>query len=293
MDKYLTINSYLKKYNNKPSPLIPKLKINSYYNLTTYHNKIYPNRNFSRVDNKITNTEFSQKFNNYKLLNKKTSESPKKDLFKTIWTEGNSSLKHSNKKNSFVKTNKSKFVRTTNRTQKVSMKLLNDFFKPELTKNDESIFTPKRLTKTNKIYNCSTDIKKEVPPHNYLYFYFPNLFNVPNNRIMGPNNLNSSKFLMAPLPTLSFNEEVKNLKVSRINNKNNEIGKSIGSSIISDKKENKEQKNPVFIEKLYNIDVLKNVRFGFKNSIERSKYKNLIKAFYTAKNLKYVFPKSN
>ena len=281
-----------KKINNKPSPLIPKLKINPHYNLTIYQNKICPNRNFNRIGNIPTNIESSSKFNNYLLLNKKTSGSPGGYLFKTIWTEANSSLKHSNKKNIFLKTSKPKFAGTTNRSQKVSMKLLNDFFKPELTKSNKSILTSKRVKKSNNIYNSSTDLRKEVPPHNYLYFYFPNLFNVPNNRIVGPEHLNSSKFLTAPLPTLSFKEEVKNLKVSRLKNKNNEIGKNMGSSIISDTKEKKSQKNPFFIEKFYNIDVLKNVRFGFKNSIEKSKYKNLIKAFCTAKNLKYVFPKS-
>ena len=63
------------------------------------------------------------------------------------------------------------------------------------------------------------------------------------------------------------------------------------SSIISSKKD-KDQNNPVFIEKLYNSDVLKNLRFGFKNPVEKSKFKNLIKSFYTAKNLKYILPKS-
>jgi len=290
MDKYLTINSYLKKNNNKQSPSIPKLKINPSYNITIYHNKIYPNRNYDKMENKIINTELSSKFNNYMLLNRRTSDSPNKYLFKTIWTEANSSLKNNNnKKTLFLKTSKSKFARKTNRSEKVSMKLLNDFFKPEYTQTNKSIFTPTKFKKINKTYNCSTENKKEKHQNNYLYFYFPNLFNNPNNRIVDP-KLNSSKFLVAPLPALSFNEEVKNLKVCKVNTKTNENGKSMYSSIISSKKDN-DQNNPVFIEKLYNIDVLKNLRFGFKNPVEKSKFRNLIKSFYTAKNLKYILPK--
>ena len=288
MDKFLTINSYLRKGENNPNFSIPKMKINSFYNITTYNNKIYPNRSYHKMENKLINTELSSKFNNYMLLHKKPSQN--KYLFKTIWTEASSSLKNNNKKTLFLKTIKSKFARKTNRSEKVSMKLLNDFFKPESTQTDKSIFTPTRFKKINKIYNCSTENRKERHPNNYLYFYFPNLFNNPNNRIVDP-KLNSSKFLVAPLPTLSFNEEVKNLKVTKIKNKNNENGKSMYSSIISNNK-SKEQNNPVFIEKLYNIDVLKNLRFGFKNPVEKSKFRNLIKSFYTAKNLKYILPKT-
>ena len=81
------------------------------------------------------------------------------------------------------------------------------------------------------------------------------------------------------------------MKISPVINKDNEKETSLHSSIISKEKENKEKENPVFIEKSTNIDILRNLRFGFKNSIEKSKYSNLIKSFYTAKNLKLIFPK--
>ena len=291
MDRYLTINSYLKRNDKKQNNPLPKLSINQSYNITIYHNKIYPNRNYNKMENKFINTESSSKFYNYLMLNRKISDSQNKYLFKTIWTEGNPSLKHYNKKYFSLKTSKPKFTRKINNSQKVSMKILNVFFKPESTKSYKSIFTPKKIKKFNRNYNFSTENKKEVSPNNYLYYYFPNLFNVPNNRITGTKQLNSSKFFVAPIPTQSFNEEVQSLKISPVINKDNEKETSLHSSIISKEKENKEKENPVFIEKSTYIDILRNLRFGFKNSIEKSKYSNLIKSFYTAKNLKLIFPK--
>lgn len=292
MDKTLTINSYMKKNNIKLIPSIPKLKISPYYNITTYNNKIYPNRYYNKMESKITNTESFPKFNNYKLLNTYTSESSKKYIFKTIWTDGNSSLKNNDNKAIFLKTNKFKTKGNINKSQKVSMKILNDFFKPETLQSNKSIFTPKKIKRPNKTINFSCENKKEIPSNNYLYYYFPNLFNVPNNRVIGPQKLNSSKFFVSPLPSLEFKEEVNNLKVYPFINRNFENVKTMSSSIISNNKETKSTKHPLFIEKLYNIDVLKNLRFGFKNSVEKGKYNNLIKSFYTAKNLKFILPKS-
>ena len=147
MDKHLTINSYLKKNNKKQNHPLPKLSINQSYNITIYHNKIYSNRNYNRIENKFINTEASTKFHDYLVLNRKISDSQNKYLFKTIWTEGNPSLKHYNKKYFSLKTSKPKFTRKINNSQKVSMKILNVFFKPESTKSHKSIFTPKKIKK--------------------------------------------------------------------------------------------------------------------------------------------------
>ena len=65
MAKYLTINSYLKKEDQKYKSSLPKLTINSCYNISIYNNKIYPNHNYCRTENKLINTEASSKFNNY------------------------------------------------------------------------------------------------------------------------------------------------------------------------------------------------------------------------------------
>ncbi len=62
MDRYLTINSYLKRNDKKQNNPLPKLSINQSYNITIYHNKIYPNRNYNKMENKFINTESSIKF---------------------------------------------------------------------------------------------------------------------------------------------------------------------------------------------------------------------------------------
>ena len=226
MENYLTINSYLRKNNNNHRPSIPKLTINSCYNITTYNNKIYPNHNYSKTENKLINTEIPPKFNNYMLLNKNYLKSPNYNLFKTISYEKNSSFKRANKPNIYSRNNKSKLSRRTNKSQKVSLKLMNDFFKPEITQSYKSILTPSKIQKSKINFNFSGEAKKEMFPNNYLYYYYPNLFNVPNNRIMSPHKINPSKFLIAPLPTTSFNEEVKSLKVTQIKNQNERYNNS-------------------------------------------------------------------
>ena len=153
------------------------------------------------------------------------------------------------------------------------------------------------MLRTNKHFNFSSEGKKEMFPNNYLYYYFPNLFNVPNNRIMSQTRIDPSKYLIAPIPTKSFDEEVKSLKVSQLNNQNDNDyvkGNSLYSSIITNNKDNeKQQNNPVFIEKSYSFDILKNLRFGFKNSVEKGKFRNFINSFCTSRNLKFIIPKYN
>ena len=294
MDKYLTINSYLKKNEHINRRSIPKLTINSSYSITTYNNKIYPNHYYCKTENKPIYRKDSSKINNFMLLNRISLKSPNNN-FKTISCGKKSSLNNSNKERFFLKNSQSKILRKTNKSQKVSLKLINDFFKPEMTKSYKSILTPKKMLKTKKNFNFSGEAKKEMFPNNYLYYYFPNLFNVPNNRIMTQTKINPSKYLIAPVPTQCFNEEVKSLKVSHIKNQtdnNNYLnGSNFYSSIITNNKDNeKQQNNPVFLEKLYSIDVLKNLRFGFKNPVEKGKYKNFINAFNTSRNLKFILP---
>jgi len=297
MDEYLTINSYLNKEDHKHNPSLPKLTINSCYNISIYKNKIYPNHNYCKTENKLINTEASSKFNNYILLNKKSLKSPNKTLFKTILFNKNSSLNNSNKEKLFLRNSKSNLFRKTNKSQKIPMKLMNDFFKPEMTKSYKSILTPKKMLRTNKHFNFSSEGKKEMFPNNYLYYYFPNLFNVPNNRIMSQTRIDPSKYLIAPIPTKSFDEEVKSLKVSQLNNQNDNDyvkGNSLYSSIITNNKDNeKQQNNPVFIEKSYSFDILKNLRFGFKNSVDKGKFRNFINSFCTSRNLKFIILKYN
>jgi hypothetical protein len=292
MDKLIRIIPYRNKITNKKTLSIPKITINPDYNITTYKNTIYPNKNYTRIENKLLSTELSSKFNNYKLFHKNYLDNKSNHLYKTIWTDGNTHSNNSHKKAIYLRTTKTKLIKNTNKSHKVPTKLLNDFFKPQLTESYKSMFSPTKIKKFKKNYNYPSESKKEISPHNYLYYYFPNLFNVPNNRITGPQNLDSSKYLISPVPTISFNEEVQTLKVSRTNNNNNENDKNLYTSINNSGEKNNKN-NPLFIQKFYDIDLLKNVRFEFKNSIERAKYNNLVKSFYTARNLKYVLAKQN
>ena len=76
-------------------------------------------------------------------------------------------MKYFNKKYLPLKTSKTKFKRKINNSQKVSMKILNVFFKPESTKSYKSIFTPNKS-------NCShisllTGIEfSPIPPVNTI-----------------------------------------------------------------------------------------------------------------------------
>ena len=285
MEKYPTINSYKRKLNNRNQLLIPKITINPRYNITTYNNKIYSKRNNNNeIKNKITKTEI------YSKSPIKTIDSPNRFLFKTIFPKNNY---HTilNKNYSLLKNKKSKIIkRTTNDSQKISLKLLNQFFKPKIKDKNESNTIQKMPVKLKKkIYN-SSEIKKETSPYNYLYYYFPSLFNVPNNRITGPQNLNSSNFLFSSIPKLSFYEEVENLKTSF--HKSNKINNNNVCFPTDNNIENEKTNNPFFVEKFCNIDILKNLRFGFKSWVEKEKYKNLVKSFYTVRNLKCIFPKS-
>ena len=296
MDKYLTKNSgFRKSNNNHKHSTIPKITINPHYNITIYPQKIFTSRNNNKLENRLINTEITQTYNNHNFNFRKTSDISNNYLFKTICAGANSSLKHNVKikKALFLKMRKNKYPKAIGMTPKIKTKILNDFFNPESTQKYQPFLTPKKIPKLNSIYNCSSENKREMSQYNYLYYFFPNLFNVPNNRIEGISKLNASKFFIAPIPSSSFNEEVKSLKVIRFNHKDNDNGKSLYPSIITNnKEENNDKKNPIFIQKKYNIDVLKNVRFGFKNSVEKGKLNHLIKSFYIEKNLNFSPPKS-
>ena len=258
--------------------------------------RIYSCRNNTKLKNRNFRIDKTHQYRNHNYFFRKISDSSNHYLFKTIDIKSNSSLKHNEniKKSLFLKTCRTKYPRRTDLSPKIPTKILNDFFNYELSKSSKSILTPKTTPRFTKAYNYSTENKREISKYNYLYYFFPKLFNVPNNRIEGISKLNASKYFISPLSTPRFKEEVKNLKISIFNKKENDNGKSLYSSIISNsKEEDKYKKNPLFIQKLYDIDVLKNVRFGFKNSVEKGKFSHLFKSFYTEKNLKYFSPKSS
>ena len=57
---------------------------------------------------------------------------------------------------------------------------------------------------------------------------------------------------------------------------------------MSENKCNDEKIKPIFIEKVYTFDILKNLRFNFKNIIEKGKHKAFINSFYITRNLKFI-----
>ena len=56
---------------------------------------------------------------------------------------------------------------------------------------------------------------------------------------------------------------------------------------LSKSKINNDKIEPIFIEKVYTINILKNLRFNFQNIVEKGKHKNFINSFYIARNLKF------
>ena len=80
---------------------------------------------------------------------------------------------------------------------------------------------------------------------------------------------------------LKYDENVKNLTLFKRNNNVNE------NDNFSNSKFNKENIEPIFIEKVYSLNILKNLRFNFKTLVEKGKNKNFINSFYITRNLKF------
>ena len=115
-----------------------------------------------------------------------------------------------------------------------------------------------------------------------LSYYYPNLFNISHNKIKNINSLmknefNISHFLFKRINDSNYNKEIRQFQVtikpkSETKNNDNSNGK-------------KKEENKLFTEKVYNFDILKNIRLNFKNSIERAKYKDFIRTFNTTRNI--------
>jgi len=201
----------------------------------------------------------------------------KNNLFKTYSSSNRFFLTY--KKLKVMKPNKNELSQKCKTSKNIAIKIINDYFKPKteraMKKKHESIRNNFR-----RKMNYSNDYNKTTSSNNNLSYYFPNLFNLNNNKILSPDkHLNKSKFLFKNLNDFNFNEEIKNLSLINKNEKN------FFSSKI--KNNDSEVKEPLFIEKIYTYDILKNVRFKFKNSIEKSKYRDYINSFNKAINLKF------
>ena len=108
-----------------------------------------------------------------------------------------------------------------------------------------------------------------------LSYYYPNLFNISHNKIKNlsylmKNDFSMSHYLFKKLSDLNYNNEIRKFKVT---------------SKPKDKIENGKNGNKILTEKVYNFNILRNVRLSFKDSIERAKYKIFLNSFNTTKNI--------
>ena len=282
-----TIKNYRNKLNklNKIYSLIPKRLLNTENNIYTYRdNKIHSYRDFKSKRIKIRNINNKiESENNNSISHFNKNNIYQNYLFKTLNKEKKLSLScRKYKKFLYSENNKNNSSKYNNKSEKISLTILNDYFIPEesdrsLNNKKEFIFKPK-IRKNN----YSTQVNKTNSVNNNLCYYFPNLFNVPYNKIVSPDkNLNTSKFFFKNLKDLNYNENIKNLSLIKKNKINNKDASS------SEKKLNSESPEPIFIEKVYSFDILKNLRFNFKNLVEKGKHKNFINSFYITRNLKF------
>ncbi len=269
-NKLNTIYSLLPKRLLKTDSNIPSLK----------QRKIDSYRDFKPIKIKTTNTISTDIFssNNISLSNFDKSYILYNKLFKTLKQEKKLSL--TCKKIKKI-TSPQKDSPKQNKSEKISLKIINDFFKPEISKiykNKKNILKHK----INRKQNLSTKVNKTNSSNNNLCYYFPNLFNVPYNKITSPEkNLNTSRYFFKNLKELKYDENVKNLTLFKRNNNVNE------NDNFSNSKFNKENIEPIFTEKVYSFNILKNLRFNFKTLVEKGKNKNFINSFYITRNLKF------
>lgn len=283
-----TIKSYRNRTNklNKIFSLLPKQYLNTEANISPYKERqIYSYRDYKPNKVKyrnILNTEVfpihnnSNSLSNYDKSN--FSNFSNNYLLKTLNIKNKLKyLSLSCKKFKKFKNNLSK----NNKSEKISLKIINDYFKPEIERNINDKNT--RINyKVLKKTNFSTQANKTNSTINNLSYYFPNLFNVPYNKISSPNKkLNTSRFFFKNLKELKYDENVKNLSLIKKNNIMNDVDN------LSKSKINNEKIGPIFIEKVYTINILKNLRFNFQNLVEKGKHKNFINSFYITRNLKF------
>lgn len=282
----------IQKYRNRISQLNgiyqiepPKFIITETNISSLKNSKILSHRNYNskkvNVQNLIPDTF---PINDISLSPQKRNNISNSYLFKTL---NNEKLSSSCKKYKRIyKFNKNNSSKVNNNSEKIGLKYINDYFKPEeaekVFKNASNTFKNKTFRKRYHKFTIQENNKKNTANSNLCY-YFPNLFNVPYNKISSPDkNLNLSKFFTKNLKDLKYNENIKNLSLIR---KNNTRNKSIFNS--SESKFNKEKYEPIFIEKVYTFDILKNLRFNFKNTVEKGKHKNFINSFYITRNIKF------
>ena len=259
--------------------LIPKRVLNTDSNIPSIkERKMYSYRDFPPIKIKTTkNINNILSINNSSLSSFNESDTSNNYFFKALRKQG--------KKLSFSCKKYKKYPDSPkqNKSGKISLKILNEFFKPKYIKKIKNKNKKAEII-NNKIYRkqyCSTQSNKINSSNNNLCYYFPNLFNVPYNKIASPDkHLNTSRFFFKNLKELKYDENVKNFTLFRKSNNSNENDNSKS-------KFNNENNEPIFIEKEYSFNVLRHLRFNFKNLVEKGKHKNFVNSFYITKNLKF------
>ena len=245
--------------------LIPKRIVNTDSNIPSIkERKTYSYRDFKPIKIKTTNNINNiLSINNSSLTSFNKSNISDNYFFKTLKKEGKKlyfSCKKYKKYQDSPKQNKS---------EKIPLKILNEFFKPDIkkikNKNKKFEIMHKKIFRKQ---NCSMQTNKINTSNNNLSYYFPNLFNVPYNKISSPDkHLNTSRFFFKNLKELKYDENVKNFTLVRKNNNSHE------NDNLSKSKFNNESNEPIFIEKEYSLNVLKHLRFNFKNLVEKESIK--------------------
>ena len=271
---------------NEIFSIIPPKFVNTETNISSMKNReIHSYRDYKSKKQNIPklNLEALQ-FKDFNLSHFNRKNISKNILFQTINNDKKLSLscKKYKKVYRFNKNNNTS-SKHNNNSEKISLKIINDFFKPEETERilKNASKTISRHTHDRKRNNTIQVENKINSKNNNLSYYFPNLFNVTYNKTP-EKNLNLSKFFSKNLKDLKYYEILKNLTLIR---KNNTQNKNILNS--SESKINRERNEPIFIEKVYTFDILKNLRFNFKNMVEKGKHKNFINSFYITRNLKF------
>ena len=264
----------------------------TYYNNTDNNNSTFETQNLHSIITsrdfkprrlKIRNYNFdtTPRYNSVTEYNK--SFVPNNYLLKTIKPENRFFSSYEKNKKKFLKLKNNSTLKSNNKSESVSLKILNDFFKPERERDliyNRYIFKPRILNKKN----YSNDFKKTTSTNNNLSYYFPNLFNFSYSKIISPDkNLDKSTFLFKNLKELNFDEEITD--VSSI--KNNFFNKFNNGFFLSEINNSSIKNKPIFIEREFTYDILKNLRFKFKGPFEKGKFKNYVNSFNKTTNLKF------
>jgi len=272
----------IKSYRNKESRLnglysiTPKKYTNTEYNTSSNtNNNIYSYIRHKKINLRNISTKI---YPSNTISNTNNNSNLYNSLLKTVAKEKDLPFSYKKYKTLFKKKNNN-YTSRNYKSEKLSLKFLNDFFKPESNELTFNNNFRKKMHKISRKNNFSSNFTPTVKTTNNnldLICSFPKLFNIPHNKMNSRDiSVNTSRFFFTNVNNLKYFENVRKLTLTRKNPNSN--------FNISD---NLRKTKPIFIEKLYTFDILKNVRFQIGNR-EREKFKHFFNSFYKARNLKF------